>query len=51
MITLTNNEIKNIIKIINSLRNRGILLKETTRKTISQEGVFLQNDKCTYIIS
>ena len=26
-ITLTNNEIKDIIKVINSLRNRGILFK------------------------
>ena len=31
-ITLTNNEIKNIMKVIYSLENRGILLKGTTRK-------------------
>ena len=37
-ITLTNNEIKYIIKIIKYLENREILLKETTRKIISQEG-------------
>ena len=35
-ITLTNNEIKDIIKLIKSLENRGILLKETTRKITSQ---------------
>ena len=40
-ITLTNNEIKDIIKLINSLENRGILLKGTTRKNTSQEGGFL----------
>ena len=39
--TLINNEIKDIIKIIKCLRNRGILLKETTRKIISQERGFL----------
>ena len=37
-ITLTNNEIKYIIKIIKYLENREILLKGTTRKIISQEG-------------
>ena len=37
-ITLTNNEIKYIIKIIKYLENRGVLLKGTTRKIISQEG-------------
>ena len=31
-ITLTDNEIKDIIKVIKSLENRGILLKGTTRK-------------------
>ena len=31
-IILTNNEVKGIMKVIKSLRNRGILLKETTRK-------------------
>ena len=39
--TLTNNEIKYIIKVINSLENRGILLKGTTKKIISQKGGFL----------
>ena len=38
--TLTNNEIKNIMKVIKSLENRGILLKETTRKITCQEGRF-----------
>ena len=36
--TLTNNELKGIIKVIKSLENRGILLKGTTRKITSQEG-------------
>ena len=31
-IMLTNNEIKDIIKEIKSLENRGILLEETTKK-------------------
>ena len=31
-ITLTNNEIKYIIKVIKSLENRGLLLKVTTTK-------------------
>ena len=31
-ISLTKNEIKDIIKVIKFLENRGILLKETTRK-------------------
>ena len=34
-VTLTDNEIKNIIKVIKSFENRGILLKETTRKITS----------------
>ena len=38
---LTNKEIKYIIKLIRSLENRGILLKETTRKITAQEGRFL----------
>ena len=40
-IALTNNEIKDIKKVIKSLENRGILLKGTTRKITSQEGGFL----------
>ena len=40
-ITLTNNEIKDIIKIIKSLENIGILLKGTTTKVTIQEGIFL----------
>ena len=31
-ITVTNNEIKDVMKVIKSLENRGILLKVTTRK-------------------
>ena len=38
--TLTNNEIKYIIKVIKSLENRGIFLKQTTRKITSQERGF-----------
>ena len=41
-ITLTNNEIKDIIKVIKYLENRGVLLKGTTRKFTSQEGGFLK---------
>ena len=40
-ITLTNNEIKDIMKIIKSLENRGILSKGTIRKTTCQKGGFL----------
>ena len=40
-ITLTDSEIKDITKIIKSLKNRGILLKGTTRKITGQEGGFL----------
>ena len=32
--SLTNNEIKDIKKVIRSLENRGILLKETTEKIV-----------------
>ena len=39
-IILTDNEIKDIIKVIKSLENRGILSKGTTRKITSQEGRF-----------
>ena len=37
-ITLTNNEIKDIITVIKSLESRGMLLNGTTRKITSQEG-------------
>ena len=40
-ITLTNDEIKDIRKVIKSLKNKGILLRRTTRKVTSQEGEFL----------
>ena len=39
--TLTNNEIKYIMKVLRSFENRRILLKETTRKTTGQERGFL----------
>ena len=38
---LTNNDIKDIVKVIRSLENRGILLKGTSKKISSQEGQFL----------
>ena len=41
-ITLTTNEIKDIINAIKFLEHRAILLKENTRKINSQEGDFLQ---------
>ena len=40
-ITLRNNEIKDITRIIKSLENRGILLKGNTRKITSQDRGFL----------
>ena len=40
-INLTNNEIKDIMKVIKSSENRGILLKGTAAKTTSQEGGFI----------
>ena len=40
-ITLTNNETKDIMNVIKSLENKGILLKETTTKITSQERRFL----------
>ena len=39
-ITLTNNKMKHIMKLIKYLANRGILLKKTTRKITSQKGGF-----------
>ena len=41
-ITLTNNEIQDIMKVSKSLENRGILLKGTSRKITSQKGGFLK---------
>ena len=40
-ITLANNEIKDIIKAIKYLENRGILVKRTTKKITCEEGEFL----------
>ena len=40
-ITLTNNEIKDIMKVIKSSENRGTFLKGTTTKFNSKEGGFL----------
>ena len=63
VITLTNNERNNIMKVISSLANRELLLKRTTKKVISQEGGFCQfsqaindgwfvnNKMCTYTTS
>ena len=42
-ITLSYNEIKNIMKVIKSLEIREILLKGTTTKTTSQKGGFLKS--------
>ena len=58
-ITLTNIEIKDITKIIESLENRKILLKGTSEKVIDPKWRFLGSlisvayidEKCTYIIS
>ena len=38
--TLRNNEIKDIVKLIKPLENRGIFLKDNARKITSQEGEF-----------
>ena len=40
-ITLTDNELKDITKVIRSLENRGILWKGTVEKGISQDGGLL----------
>ena len=40
-ITLTINEMRDIMKVIKSLENREISLKRTTRKITSQDGGFL----------
>ena len=40
-VTLTNNEVKDIMKVIKPSESRGILLKATTRKIGNQEGGFL----------
>ena len=61
-ITLRNNDIINIIKVIRSLENRKILLKGTTGKTIGHKEIikfswsireiwFTINEKCTYRMS
>ena len=42
-IFLTNNYIKDIIKAISSLENRGNLLKGTTKKATSQKGALLNS--------
>ena len=40
-IYLTNNEVKDIVKIIKSVENRGNLLKRNTTNITSQIGVFI----------
>ena len=40
-LTLTKNEIKDIVKVIKSLENRRILLKVTTENAINPEGGLL----------
>ena len=42
-IILTNNEIKDFVKAIRSLENRGILLKGTTKKINSLEGELINS--------
>ena len=39
-ITLTNNETKDIIKVLKSLETRGILLKRTTRELLVKKDNF-----------
>ena len=51
VITLINNEIKDIIKVIRSLENRGLLLKGTTKKNITNEGWFLNLQWGWFLIS
>ena len=41
-ITLTDNEMKYIMKVIKCLANRGIVLKETTKNSIGQVFKFSQ---------
>ena len=62
-ITLTNNEIKDIIKVFKSIESRVILLKGTSKIITSPEGWLLNflkamndywftiNEKCTHSIS
>ena len=50
---LTNNEINDIIKVMRSLVNKGILSKETTININNQEGGFLNflssvKNRCSY---
>ena len=40
-VILTNNEVKDVLKVIKPLENRGTLLKGTTRKFTGQEVGFL----------
>ena len=40
-LAITNNEIKDIIKVIRSLENKAILLKGTTKKITGHERGFL----------
>ena len=42
-ITLTNDEIRDIMRAIKTSENKGILLKGTTRKITSQEEGFLNS--------
>ena len=46
-IKLRNNEVKDIIKVIKSLENKGILLKVTTEKLLVKKeddfSIFLEN--------
>ena len=42
-ITLTNNEIEDIINLIMPLENRGMLLQGSTEEIVKQKGGFLGN--------
>ena len=44
-ITLTNNKVKNIIKVIKSLENKGVLLRGNTRKITGHKGGCLNSLK------
>ena len=49
-ITLINNEIKDVTKLIKPLQNRGILLKGSTKKVINQK-IKIKNPQCFWTIT
>lgn len=62
-VVLTNNEVKDIIKLIKSLEKRGILQKRTNKKIKNKKvrllnflvslarDLFTMNERCSYTIS